>query len=155
MEIKPIKRSRQLTFLSKDHHEGLLLVWKIRQGTKNGTGHQVIEDYVKWFWEAHLDEHFRQEEEVLAPAMEGNPLVERMFREHDEIRALLAEGLENAERLEKFAVLLNDHIRFEERELFGEAERLIPEEKLDEIESRLVHTDKQCGSWENEFWLKK
>ena len=155
MDIKPIKRSRQLTFLSKDHHEGLLLVWKIRQGIKNGTSHQLIEDYVKWFWEAHLDEHFRQEEEVLAPAMEGNALVERMFDEHREIRKTLGSGLKNGPELENFARLLNDHIRFEERELFGEAERLIPEAKLDEIERRLVHGEKTCGAWENEFWLKK
>ena len=30
-EIKPIKRSKQLAPLSREHHDGLMYVWKIRE----------------------------------------------------------------------------------------------------------------------------
>jgi len=152
---KPIKRSRQLTPWSKDHHEGLSLTWKIRQGLKNGTEKKRIIDYVKWFWVNHLEEHFREEEELLESYLHGHAMIGRMFNEHKDIRALVDTDLENAEELEKFAALLHDHIRFEERELFGLAESLIPAEGLDQIESEINKGPNECDAWQDEFWLMK
>ena len=36
-EIKPLKRSKELAPLSREHHDGLLFAWKIKQGLANGT----------------------------------------------------------------------------------------------------------------------
>ncbi|HEY0354719.1 MAG TPA: hemerythrin domain-containing protein [Flavisolibacter sp.] len=155
-EIKPIKRSRQLTPLSKDHHEGLLLVWKIRQGLRNQTEKQLIADYIKWFWKKDLEEHFREEEEILAPYLKGNDMIKRMFDEHAVIQSLInSNDLSDEKQLNRLADLVNDHIRFEERELFPLAEKLIPEEDLDKIESQLKKEPKQMEPWGNQFWLNK
>ena len=39
---KPIKRSKELVPLSKEHHEGLLFAWKIKQGLQNGIGIEAM-----------------------------------------------------------------------------------------------------------------
>ncbi|MER3464637.1 MAG: cation-binding protein, partial [Chitinophagaceae bacterium] len=89
-ELKPIKRSEQLVPLSKDHHDGLLLVWKIKQGLKNGTALTDIATYVNWFWQQHLHDHFQQEEQFLAPNLpQDNPMLLQMLDEHQEIKALI------------------------------------------------------------------
>ncbi len=155
-EITPIKRSRQLSPLSRDHHNGLLLGWKIKQGIRNGTDKKIIAGYIKWFWQNDLEEHFREEEEILAPYLKGNDLVQRMFHEHLQIKGFIHhESMENEEALNKLALLVSDHIRFEERELFPLAEKLITEEDLNQIESRLGKERKVTSTWEDEFWLKK
>lgn len=86
---QPIKRSAQLAPLSREHHEGLLAVWKIRQGLRNGTDTNTIARFVQWFWQEHLHTHFQQEETVLMPLLPGEPLLHRMMEEHEEIEALL------------------------------------------------------------------
>ena len=155
-ETTPIKRSRQLSPLSRDHHEGLLLVWKIRQGLRNGTDINLIADYTKWFWQKDLENHFREEEEILAPYLNGEPMIKRMFEEHQLIQTRIHdENTVTEESLLQLATLVNDHIRFEERQLFPLAEKMITEEDLDAIESQLKRDKKETGVWENEFWLKK
>ena len=44
-EAKPIKRSKQLSPLSREHHDGLLFAWKIRQGFENGTPLEEMRKY--------------------------------------------------------------------------------------------------------------
>lgn len=157
-ELKPIKRSPQLTPLSKEHHDGLLFSWKIKQGLKNGTDARLIAEYVQWFWTNHLQEHFREEEQILAPLLpEDNELLKQMFEEHEEIEAMIHinENIPDATLLDKLADAIHDHIRFEERELFPYAEKAIPEEKLNEVYEQLSKEPAQCGKWEREFWVKK
>ena len=118
-EIKPIKRSEQLAPLSRDHHEALLFVWKIRQGLKNGTDQKTIGQFVEWFWKSHLEEHFREEEQILAPWLpKENDLVQRMLNDHQDIEAMvhINEQIADLALLEELAGKINDHVRFEERE---------------------------------------
>ena len=89
-KINPIKRSKQLAPLSRDHHEGLLLVWKIRQGLKNKDDIKVIAEFVQVFWKTHLMKHFHKEEVVLGSHLPGdNALLKRMIEEHRDIEALI------------------------------------------------------------------
>ncbi len=154
-EKKPIKRSVELTPLSRDHHEGLLLVWKIRQGIRNGTELQRIADYVRWFWKVHLDVHFTEEEQLFSPLFpEGNEGLKQMLEEHSKLRSMASSQDWNEESLENFAQLLNDHIRFEERTLFPYIEQQASPEQL-----RLIYeshsAEKNNAVWKDEFWLKK
>jgi hemerythrin-like domain-containing protein len=154
----PITRSKQLTPLSREHHEGLLFGWKIKQGLKNGTGINTIGLFVQWFWISHLQEHFRQEEQVLAVYMPAGDLqVLRMVNEHQEIEALIHinENIADEANLLQIANTLTDHIRFEEREFFPHAENTIPTENLDKIYEQLSIEKMPSGNWEDEFWLKK
>ena|SRR6478672_3212422 len=157
-ETNPIKRSRQLTPLSKEHHEGLLFGWKIKQGLKNGTDINTIGRFVQWFWTGHLQEHFRQEEQVLAAYLPtDDPQVLRMVDEHQEIEALIHinENIVDQENLNQIADALSNHIRFEEREFFSYAERTIPLEQLDKIYEKLSIEKPPAKNWDLDFWSNK
>ena len=157
-EIKPIKRSKELAPLSREHHDGLLFVWKIKQGLANGTSTETLCNYTRWFWSNHLDPHFNDEEKVLVKFLPGdNALVKQMFREHAQIRDLII-SLDkelSADSLQLLANLINDHIRFEERHLFAYAEENLTADQLNEIYKELSH-DSSCNTeWKDEFWVKK
>jgi len=157
-EVKPIKRSRQLTPLSKDHHDGLLFAWKIKQGLKNGTDIDLIAEYVQWFWKNHLEEHFREEEQILAPHLPAdNELLKQMFDEHENIEAMvhINENIADAALLQTLAQAIDDHIRFEERQLFPYAEKIIPEKELNLIYEQLPKKKAEGDKWEKAFWVKK
>jgi hemerythrin-like domain-containing protein len=157
-EIKPIKRSEQLAPLSRDHHEALLFVWKIRQGLKNGTDPKIISNFVNWFWNAHLKEHFMEEEQILGPALpQEDLLLKQMLEDHQEIEALIHvnENIPDVHLLEQLAEKINDHVRFEERKLFPSAEKQIPPERLDQILQQLLVEKPTATAWKDEFWVKK
>lgn len=154
---QPIKRSKELTPLSKEHHEGLLLAWKIKQGLNNGTESSLISKYIQWFWENDLQEHFRKEEEVLAVHLpRQNELVQRMFEEHEEIEALIHINAMVADEdiFMQIADKVTAHIRFEERVLFPFAEQTIPGNELTAIHAA-IDVEKTKGKWEEEFWVRK
>jgi len=155
--IKPIKRSKQLTPLSKDHHDGLLFAWKIKQGLKNGADIKLIAKYVQWFWKNHLQEHFREEEQILAPHLpEDNKLLKQMIDEHHGIESMvhINENIADEILLLNLAQAIDEHIRFEERQLFPYAEKAIPEKELNLIYDQLSKVPVQCEKWEREFWVK-
>lgn len=157
-ETKPVKRSKQLMPLSHDHHDELLFAWKIRQGLKNGAGVKLIAEYVQWFWKNHLEEHFREEEQILAPHLPvDNELLKQMFDEHDEIEAMIHinENIPDETLISKLAQAVDDHIRFEERVLFPFAEKVIAEKELNLIYEQLVKEKTECEKWDREFWVKK
>jgi hemerythrin-like domain-containing protein len=91
-----------------------------------------------------------------------NPLVLQMFKEHAQIRDLIIslDKEPDSSSLQLLAGLINNHIRFEERELFGYAEKALTQEQLDEVYKNLPHdthceTDPIAIGWKDEFWLKK
>jgi hemerythrin-like domain-containing protein len=154
----PIKRSTQLAPLSREHHDGLLFVWKIKQGLQNNTSIDTLCKYSLWYWRHHIKPHFYQEEKILIPCMPADhPMVIRLKEEHDHIRELIL-GLDrepDKRTLELLADLLNQHIRFEERELFNYLEKTLTAEKLDEIFTQLEEHPVKKAEWTDEFWVNK
>ncbi len=74
----PLKRHTALQPLSHDHHQGLLLCWKIRTGFELGVDHERMKRYTDWFWENHLLPHFIFEEINIFPILgEEHPMVKR------------------------------------------------------------------------------
>ena len=53
----PIKRHSALLEFSREHHFGLLLVWKVRQGLKKDIDLIRITDYIVFFFEKDLIQH--------------------------------------------------------------------------------------------------
>jgi hypothetical protein len=49
-QTKPLKRHAALQPLSREHHHGLLLGWKIRTGLSNGAPLERIKAYADWFF---------------------------------------------------------------------------------------------------------
>lgn len=155
--MKPIKRSKELVPLSKEHHEGLLFSWKIKQGLRNSTPLEVIGDFIQWFWTADLQEHFRKEEKLLAIHLpEDNILVKQMFDEHENLEALVHVSalVKDEDIFKQLADGLHDHIRFEERVLFPFAEKVVPLAIMETIYPELLKKTPH-RKWENAFWLRK
>jgi hypothetical protein len=152
---KPIKRSPQLAPLSREHHEGLLFAWKLRQGLSKNIEAFRISAFVQWFWQQHLHPHFQKEEQALPLILSGtHPLIQQMFREHLEIKNRIVEVSQHGDlkNFETLAQQVNDHIRFEERQLFGEVEISATPEQLQEL-SVLLKDEEHASVWDDEFWV--
>lgn len=148
----------QLAPLSREHHDGLLFTWKIKQGLDNNIPVETMRSYAMWYWRHHIKPHFFQEEKILLPYMPAdNPMTKRLKEEHDHIRELILGLDEQADRrsLQLLCDLINHHIRFEEREMFVFLEKLLTSEKLDEIFKELEKHPLGCEEWKDEFWIKK
>jgi iron-sulfur cluster repair protein YtfE (RIC family) len=94
------------------------------------------------YWNAEGRRHFREEEEVLLPALArftdpAQPIVARVLVDHVRIRAL-AEQLSGLDQLHELGSELEQHVRREERELFALIEHAIPHAQLAELAERLA-----------------
>jgi hemerythrin-like domain-containing protein len=157
-EIKPIKRSKELAPLSREHHDGLLFAWKIKQGIDNGTPAVTMCSYTLWYWTNHIKPHFKDEEKVLAKYIpSGNPLLQQMITEHAQIRDLIISLDKKPDKnsLQSLADIVNKHIRFEERVLFPYAEETLSSEQLNSIFKELENEPFCDTEWKDEFWVKK
>ena len=152
MKTKPLKRHIALQPLSRDHHHGLLLCWKIRKGLQHGVSPERVKAYADWFWEHHLHAHFIEEEKQIFPLLTtSNALVQQALNEHERLRQLFGHPTADASILNHTADDLEQHIRFEERVLFQEIQRVVSEVILSEIN---INEDdsSSCPIWEDEFW---
>ena len=148
----PIKRHLSLQPLSRDHHDGLLLKWKINKGITKGIEISRIQKYVDWFFKEHLIPHFRIEEDHLFTIDGESNSVKQALLEHNELIRLFNIEKKDEEVLIKIGNLLEDHIRFEERVLFNELQSKATNEELKEIEA--LHTKgTSCDLVEDKFWL--
>ena len=133
--MKPIKRYEALKPLSRDHHHGLLLSWKIRQGIKLNVEPERIKKYLDWFWMSYLKPHFEIEEQFVFTVLGNeNELVKQALAEHRRLKRLF----ENEDDLSKTNSLIEEelekHIRFEERVLFNAIQSVASSEQLIQIE---------------------
>ena len=145
---------------SRDHHFGLLLVWKIRQGLKKDIAPERISKYVLYFFKEDLEKHFSEEEHLLFCKLEvDDPFRTRAESDHFAVRRLieLISGSKNTPALlNQLADLLETHIRFEERELFNRLQETMIEEDLARIANRLVNNGQLVDEkWEDPFWDTK
>lgn len=151
----PIKRHAALVSLSKEHHYGLLLCWKIRQGINKNIEILQIKQYALWFWNNHLMPHFQAEEQYVFPVLpNNNPLRLKATEEHQHIAQFFEPNYCNT-NLDwlQLAQCLDDHIRFEERVLFPEIEKIASTEQLATIEK--AHKPPQPAlydNWADAFW---
>jgi hypothetical protein len=149
---KPIKRADALQPLSRDHHQGLLLCWKIRQGLSKGAEIGMIKQYTDWFYNEHIIPHFEMEELHLFPIL-GNDheLIKKALAEHRRLKRLFTSETDLENSLRHIESELDHHIRFEERVLFNEIERVAGAGQLEMIRS--LHQDQEfCDNDHLKFW---
>lgn len=135
-----MKRDASLYALSWDHQHGLALARDIllRLGGEEKSGRELARK-ARDFWKAGLRYHFLVEERDVFPlAADGGKDcredLEKLRAEHGAMRATLRRlprlktrrGLEK--NLRAFAVLLREHIRYEERTFFPRLEALLGED---------------------------
>lgn len=160
-EHTPIKRHQAIVSFSKDHHFGLLLVWKIRQGLGKSVNAERISKYVVYFFKEDLEKHFKDEEQLLFCKLPvDDSLRKRAEEEHQTIYNMvnaIEKNNNDTKLLNELANVLEKHIRFEERELFNHLQKKITPADLELIEKRVSNDAKDVDEkWEDDFWeIKK
>lgn len=122
------RRHKSLIPLSHEHHDALMLAWRLRTGNLSKRESELRAKHVSAFFEYRLMNHMRLEEELLYPACRAvlgveASLIDVLLSDHRELRAKAAAikaGAHN--QVDSFCVLLERHIRAEERQLFVLAE---------------------------------
>lgn len=156
--LKPIKRSKQLAALSREHHDGLLFAWKLRQGLNNLTDMAILRRFCNWYFENHITPHFFQEEEILLKFLPSDhKLANQLMTEHNDIRDLLIsiDRAPDISIIRMLADFIDRHIRFEERVLFCYLEEKLSPQQLDLIRTQLESQPVCSDEWKEVFWTKK
>ena len=153
----PIKRHEAIVSFSKDHHFGLLLVWKIRQGLQNAISPERIGNYVLHVFQEDLSKHFQEEEELLFVRLPENDVLRiKAEDDHAGICRIIAGIDENRQDVALLTQLANDlenHIRFEERELFNHLQAALTVDALESIARRFPNNSKGIDEgWTDLFW---
>lgn len=133
-------RHSSLIPLSHDHHEALLIALRLKKGGPTSRndhlwstdlGKQIHS--LQLYFERELLPHFKLEEEILFPIAarldELQQTVTNLLAQHQKMREMIGEIsqiTEDDERSKKmltdFGILLESHVRSEERELFPKLE---------------------------------
>lgn len=152
---KPLKRALELQPLSRDHHHGLQLCWKIRTGFSKRIEPNRIKKYTDWFFKTHLKPHFELEEKQVFPILgTENELVKRALTEHRRLKRLFKQTNNIEMALGLIEEELEAHIRFEERILFVEIQKIATQDQLAKIKE--IHTeDFFVEKIDDPFWIKK
>lgn len=131
-----MKRIAELRKLSEHHHHGLVLARKALRAASGGNEAEVKrtwENVLKKF-EMELEPHFRIEEEFLTPVLERKgeqAFAHRLLSEHEQLRACVSdESQRTSDALKRFGLLLERHIRFEERDVFETVQRVFAHDEL-------------------------
>jgi len=124
MKTKPIKKTQGLTALSRDHHQGLLLSWKIRTAFAR-VSLERIKNYIGLVYKTHLSPHFKVEEKYIFPLFWGmnNVLVKKAICPTPRLHRLFNSIWKIEKSLNRIERKLERHIRFEERVLFQKFRR--------------------------------
>lgn len=151
------RRHPSLIPLSRDHHDGLFLALRLKQGKKallRLWSHDPFwqATYVVEFYKKHLMPHFEAEEKVLFPAMkkharESLKTIEILLNQHEEMRrsvkAFEKPDEENLQDdLRDFGKLLDEHIRIEEHQLFPAFEKSVPSDVAENVGKEIEKIDK-------------
>ncbi len=137
-----IKRHPSLQEFSRDHHQALLLCWKIKVGLAKGVSVERIKAYTNWFYANHILEHFKMEEAYMFPVLDKNhPLIIQVLKEHKQLLELFNNTSDIEKSLNELHVQLKNHVRFEEQQLFNEIQKVATPEQLALIEK--YHKDEK------------
>jgi hypothetical protein len=133
------RRHESLIPLSHEHHDALLLAWRLRIGDLSKREPELRARHVSAFFEFRLINHLRLEEELRFPAFRAvlgleASLIDVLLIDHRELRAKAAAIKAGAcDEVDSFCALLERHIRTEERQLFVLAEARMKPAEMSEL----------------------
>ena len=156
----PIKRHPAIVSFSKDHHFGLLLVWKIRQGLGKSVDPVRISNYVSFYFKEDLEKHFKEEEQLLFCELPVNDVLRKQAEaDHQEILKLVravTEKKDDTGLLNQLADMLEKHIRFEERVLFNYFQDKFSEDEMSVLAAKYGQKPIDItADWQDKFWITK
>lgn len=152
--MPPLKRHLALQPWSRDHHEALMLGWKIRRGVERQVAVERIQEYAHWFYQQQLVPHFRLEEEHVFPLLGADhPLVQQALVQHQQLHQLFTATHSSYAHWMETQQLLEAHVRMEERQLFETIQTKCGEEGLSVLQG--IHPDQAAACiWHGDaFWL--
>lgn len=150
--MKPIKREEYLKALSREHHHSLLLCWKIKTGFTKGVSITRMKLYIDWFFKNHLQPHFELEEKYIFPILGNeNVLIKQAIEEHKIISRLFCDTSHIETSIKQIQEDLEKHVRFEERFLFDEIQKVASSENMEEI-IKLHTNEKFIENTTDVFW---
>ncbi len=133
------RRHESLIPLSHEHHDALLLAWRLRTGDLSKREPELRAKHVSAFFEHRLINHLKLEEELLYPACRSvlgveASLIDLLLGDHRELREKAAAIKAGAhDQGESFCALLEQHIRTEERQLFVLAQNRMKPAEMTEL----------------------
>lgn len=152
----PLKRHLSFQDFSREHHEELLLGWKIKRGLAKGIDADRIVSYCKHFYTHYLSRHMEKEEKYIFSKLNpADPDVVKLIKEHRQVQQII-EGLgQDSVNTRDFLIILahelDKHIRYEERVFFERLQKELTEDVL-----RTMKPDenqiKEELEWEDSFW---
>ncbi|MFA6979907.1 MAG: hemerythrin domain-containing protein [Ignavibacteriaceae bacterium] len=148
-----MKRHSALINLSREHHAALILAQILKKDGPNfkdlPTDDEGKRNYTISFYKTDLAKHFQFEEEILFPFVnkQSDLLKEQtvqLISEHKKLKRLIQklstpEDVETM--LDRIGMLLEKHIRFEERVYFQKVQEIFPDHELDKLLSRFSDVD--------------
>lgn len=138
----------------KKHHKTLFFCFNIRMGIDFNIEMNRIVEYVNWYGENILFPKMKIEEELLFTVLnEEHYLVKRALKEHRRIRRLFKIGTNPMKNLIYIEEELDLHIRFEEKNILNEVEKIISPKQLKDIKEALDLLPTNA-MWKDQFWIK-
>jgi hemerythrin-like domain-containing protein len=134
-----MKRLPELQKISMEHHQGLVFARKVKRAAASGDEDRITDMWVKVeaSYETELKTHFQIEELYIASVLEQHgetKLVQQLNEEHTAIRQIFVPGSgRTSADLNNFGVLLEQHIRFEEREFLETAQKYMNPDELQAV----------------------
>lgn len=141
-----MKRSEQLKKLSSEHHTSLVMAKSFTMIAEEGSDEELSAaiEKVKNYYDDELEEHFQHEERtIFAPIFqqyrEHIEIATALLKEHGYMRLLVPKLNIDQEievtrkELKDFALVLKNHTRMEERELFPLIESIFTDEQMDAV----------------------
>ena len=150
----PRKRHAALKPLNKEHHQGLLLCWKLREAKKRQVPEDRVKNYLDYFYDSILCPHLAfEEEKVYVLLGEDHPLVRRAIAQHKRLHQLFCQKTNLKRVFRDIEIELETHIRFEEHILFNELQQNVSEEKLNLLREKEGSSEiPDPVEWHDQFW---
>ena len=140
-----MKRHPQLRGLSDDHHSALVVALRCKRASEATVA--VVWQAVRASIPSQFEPHFLLEEEHLLPALAilgEHDMVRRIREDHARLRELGSQTAPALEAVREFGRILEDHVRFEEREVFEQTQDRLPAEMLAALERACEETPRTC-----------
>ena len=151
-----LKRHESLRDFSMEHHEELLLSWKIKRGLAKGVALDRIVGYCKHFHDSYLSKHMEKEEKYIFSKLNpSDPDTSKLLKEHAQIKLLIHSlGQDSFNTLDFLRILaqeLDNHIRYEERVFVERLQKELDKEVL--MKMRPDEEQIKVGmEWEDSMW---
>lgn len=151
---KNFARHRALKPLSHEHEEVLLLCSKIGEGLQSEVEIKRIKKYADWLKVEYLDPHFELERKYVFPILGNhNFRIRRALANHRRLNRLFEEKSNLQIVLNKIEEEIGSYIRFEERILYNEIQKVASADELKFIEKVHHEISFSEDAWDDRFWL--